>query len=213
MKTNNSIASIIKKDNQKKRALIALITLAALASIFQIRSLVKYGTFFGVKVRENDKSSITAKEGKASSGSLAVDTNKLSDGSKNVACKVLEQDALSALRKKEFKQTGGLKPDEEKPLTSTCLYTYRGTDGGYEMLSVLLREKNDVDSASKSLQAVKQGDVSVSISDIGDEAYFNKSSNQLTFRKDKQVITLTFSSNNTEINVADVVIKVARSIM
>lgn len=191
-----------------KKALPWLLIVLLLLS--QIERFVHEGTLLGYEVR-NTKRHSQIKKQKAQSGKI-TDTRKLPDGKDNKACKVLNAEEVASVRPVKFIQNGGLTPDSKSPLISTCIYSFKGDKGGFEMITLLLREKASSDAAKKvigNLQKSKQGQ---EIANIGDAAYFNGDTNQLTVVKGSTIYTLTFSSSEKSLNSKDITTNLAKQL-
>ena len=207
---DRKLSSRIRNIKLSKKQILALALGVALliVSVSQLERLSSEGTLFGYQVKDiaGVKESNTKK---AKSGSV-VDVSKLPDGSYNEACKILTLEDIRSFRKAEFKQSAGLVPDTKEPLLSTCIYSTKSQDGTFEMVSILLRSKENSDSAKKLISSLRQQDEGEDISGLGDEAYFNRKANQLTIRIDSRLVTITHSSSKEDLDTKSITVELAK---
>lgn len=211
-KSHNRIRSQVSriKKNPKKAVLISLSILFVVFSLLQVERLVNKGTFFGYQVW-NPELSGQSKENKAQSGKVKdISKASLPEGKDNEACKQLTKDKVEKILNKSVEQNGGLTPDTKDPVVSACLYTFNSEDKE-ALLTVLYRVKDTPESAQKTLDSLKKDPQVKTIKSVGDEAIFNPATNQLTVRKSNQLLTLTFSTDDTKIDRQAKLVELAKT--
>lgn len=159
----------------------------ALVLLSQLERVVRVGTFFGFQVREVNSSRVTSRQNK--SGSI-LGAEVAKKNQKSVACDTVPADKVSSILKQDVERLGGIMADKTKPyLTSSCIYRAKNDK---RTVSILLRDMKDEEVAKKTITTIKSGNKDgEDIDQLGDEAFFNKSANQLTVRKGKRLITVT----------------------
>lgn len=182
-----------------------------IASISQLERFTSEGTIFGYKVKDVS-SQKEATSRRDNSGSLA-NGSVSKDNEKSIACDTFPIDKVSGLVGSDMERISGFIADKFDPiLISSCIYRTKDDSDTKRTVSILLREQKNDDSAKKTFTALSNPKSGDKADGIGDQAYFNKNSNQLTVRKGKKLFTITASggksSKDENKNLAISVIKI-----
>lgn len=162
----------------------------AVVLLSQVERVIRVGTFFGFQVREVKNSRVVSRQNK--SGTI-IGADAAKKNQKSIACDAIPADKISTILNQDVERLGGIMPDKTKPyLTSSCIYRAKNDK---RIISVLIRDMKDEEVAKKTIATIKSGNKDgEEVSQVGDEAFFNKGANQLTVRKGKRLITVTVPS-------------------
>lgn len=171
-----------------KGTYVAIVIVLILVSS-QVERFINKGTIFGYQARDIKSQQVISRQN--SSGSL-IDGSIAAENQKSAACEVFPADKVSKILKSDVERISGFLPDRNDPiLVSSCIYRTKGDTKDRRSISILLREQKDVVTAQKTIVALKQTTKGEDLKGVGDEAYFNTTTNQLTVRKDKKLVTVT----------------------
>lgn len=193
------------KLSKRKILLLVLSVVFLLVSASQLERLHSQGTIFGYKVRTVKTSSAKARQ--KNSGSVV--NAKVSDkNEKSVACDTFPVDKVSRIVGAEVERVSGFAKDQTDPyLISNCIYVAKGSDSRRLSTSMLLRDMRDVETSKKTFTSISGSRKGEEIKGLGDSAYFSTSSNQLTVRKDKRLITVTVTGSD---NTKDMAVQISK---
>ncbi|MDQ5913722.1 MAG: hypothetical protein QG623_341 [Patescibacteria group bacterium] len=195
---NRRLSSRIQNIKLGKKQILALALGIALliVSISQLERLYNEGTFFGYQIKDN-KSKEESDSRKANSGSL-VGGSVSKDNKKSIACDTFPSDKISKILESEVERISGFVEDKTEPnLISSCIYRTKGDSDNSRSVAILMREFKDEDTAKKTFTSISQAKSGEEVKKLGDQAYFNNNSNQLTVRKGKEVYTITVAGKNS----------------
>lgn len=192
-----TIKKFLKLDFFKNKKHWLWILLAVLL-IAQAERFVRNGTILGYEVRS--VSSKQAQDNRSASGGL-LGASQAGEQEKSKACEIFTEDKVSKVVDLDLERVAGFVKDTTEPnLISNCSYKTKGSskDKNAVGISILYREKKDTENAKKTIEILKQDKNGEDIGNLGDEAYFNKGTNQLNVRKDNKIITVTVSGKVAE---------------
>jgi hypothetical protein len=190
--SSNMIRNWTRHKSAKFWIVAALLLLLA---VFVVERFITQGTILGYKVRQTSSES---RVNKAKSGGL-VNQGKIGDPNNTIACQRTNIDTVRTVLGDPEVQKSSIAPDRTEPrLVSSCLFYSAQAQTSGRTGSLLIRDQNDVAAAQKIMQTLGSSEDTTRVDDIGDEAVFNDSSNQLTYRKDRTLYTITVSSKGTE---------------
>ncbi len=172
------------------RKYLPLIIVIAILVITQSERFIREGTLLGYQVRSPQSARSKARQN--SSGSVVG--GKVADKNvKSVACDTFPQEKVAKILDAEVQRLSGFVPDKTKPLlVSTCIYVSKNDANKAQTVSILLRDMKDDGTAKKTIITIRSGNEDgENITQLGDEAFYNKSANQLTVRKGNRLITVT----------------------
>lgn len=197
-KQPRGISARIRNIKLSKRQVLALVLgiVLLIVSITQLERLSSEGTLFGYQVKD-----VAAKEEadsrKSNSGALVGGTVS-KDNKKSIACDTFTSDKVSKILESEVERISGFVEDKTEPnLISSCIYRTKGDSDSPRTISVLMREMKNEDTAKKTFTSISQAKDGEEVKKLGDQAYFNNNSNQLTVRKGKELHTITVAGKNS----------------
>lgn len=198
MQEKKKFKGLNKRTINWKLALVGL-TLLLLAS--QVERLATQGTFLGYTVHKKQVS----KPAEISKDS----TNKPSE-----ACDKAAASKVSDILGDEVERIGGSFADRKDP-TFISVCTYRTKVAPARVVTIVLRDSKDEPAAKEVFSASAKKAGSTTVSDLGDEASFSSSSQQLTVRTGKRIATVTINKSQDEKKIAskDAAIKVTKLVL
>lgn len=166
----------------------------ALVVLSQLERVVRVGTIFGFQVREVKDSRVTSRQNKSGT-ILGADVAKKNQ--KSVACDIFSEEKIKEAVNTSVKKVGSFVPDRKDPyLSSSCVYTFSDKEQPFRSINILYRKMADAQVAQKTMKAFESIEKIETVQDLGDQAFYNKNTNQLTVRKGEILITVTIPKNS-----------------
>lgn len=175
--------------------------------VLQIERVIRKGTFLGFEVRSVKTAQV--KRLQSQSGSF-LDANVSKENQKSASCESFPQAKVSQVLGVDVERVSGFIPDRTEPIkTSSCLYRTKVDKADATTISFLIRELKDEAVAKKNLEGLRQKS-GETIKKLGDDAYFNTSTNQLTVRQGKKLTTITAPGKFSKKDNKTVTVELAR---